>query len=63
MTIREWMENMIEEVEGQVRISCVMEQVPWHDNTSRYQVYNEEGTYNELFDITIDNNGKIISVK
>ena len=62
MTISEWQEKMMEEVEGTVIVSCVMQNIPWHDNTSRYQVYNEEGTYDQLFDITSDENGEILKI-
>jgi len=63
MTITEWKEKMMEEVEGTVIISCVMNNVPWHSNTSRYQVYNEEGTFNKLYDITMNSKDEIICIE
>jgi len=62
MTLTEWKEKMMEEVEGNVVISCVMKNVPYHENTSRYQVYNEEGTYNRTFDVTTNEDGIIINI-
>lgn len=60
MKLKEWKDKMMEEVEGTVFISCVMQEVPWHDNTTRYQVYNDEGTYDKLFNIAIDDDGETI---
>ena len=62
-SLNAWMEEMEEKVEGKVFISCVMDKVPGHDNTKRYQVYNEEGTYNKTFDITLDEDKNIISIE
>jgi hypothetical protein len=63
MTLNEWKEKMMEEIEGTVIISCIMNSVPHHVNTSRYQVYNEEGTFNKLFDITTNDNDQIINIE
>ncbi len=63
MTLTEWKEKMMEEVEGTVIISCVMREVPYHHNASRYQVYNEEGTYDKTFDITVDEDGEITNIE
>lgn len=63
MTINEWKEEMMESVEGTVCISCVMPEVPFHQNTSRYQVYNSEGTYDKLFDITLDAEGNVTNIE
>jgi len=54
MTIIDWTEKMMEEVEGEVFVSCVMSEVPHHADTKRYHVYNTEGTFDKLFDITFD---------
>jgi len=62
MTLTEWKEKMMEEVEGTITISCVMQNVPYHENTSRFQVYNEEGTFDKLFDISTDNEGNITKI-
>mgnify|MGYP006894384463 CR=1 FL=1 len=62
-TLLEWQEQMMEQVEGTVFLSCIMDSVPYHANTKRYQVYNEEGTYDETFDITTDDDGYIINVE
>lgn len=63
MTLTEWKEQILEEVEGEVFISCVMEEVPWHKNTKRFQVYNNENTYDKLFDITLDDDENIITIE
>lgn len=63
ITLLEWQEEMMEEVEGNVFISCVMDEVPYHPGTKRYQVYNEEGTFDELFDVTIDDDGLITNIE
>lgn len=63
ITLEVWEENMMEEVEGTVHISCVMQEVPHHSRTSRYQVYNEEGTFDKTYDITIDNKGYITNIE
>jgi ABC-type uncharacterized transport system permease subunit len=47
-TLSDWKEEMMEEVEGTVIISCVMQNVPFHPGTKRFQVYNAEGTYDKL---------------
>ena len=62
MTINEWKEEKMAEVEGTVFISCVIQEVPHRPGTSRYQVYNQEGTFDRLFDITIKN-GEIVSIE
>ena len=61
-TLQEWEQEMMEEVEGTVFVSCIMENVPFHENTKRFQVYNEEGTFNQTFDITLDEEQNIISI-
>lgn len=61
-TLQEWEQEMMEEVEGTVFISCIMENVPYHPNTKRFQVYNEEGTFDQTFDITLDEQQNIISI-
>ena len=61
-TIQDWKEDMMLEVLGTVFVSCVMDSVPFHPNTKRYHVYNEEGSYNEIYDITIDDDGYIIEI-
>lgn len=53
---------MLEIVEGIVTISCVMENVPHHDSTKRFQVYNKENTFSKIFDITLDENENIIEI-
>jgi hypothetical protein len=53
-TLQEWEQEMMEEVEGTVFVSCIMENVPYHPDTKRFQVYNEEGTFDQTFDITLD---------
>ncbi len=63
MTVEEWKEEKMAEVEGTVFISCVIQEVPHHPGTSRYQVYNEEGTYDRLYDIATDERGEIINIK
>ena len=63
MTLNEWQEKMMEETEGTVTISCVMQDVPHHENTSRYQIYNEEGTFDKLFDITVNDDGEITNIE
>jgi len=63
MTLLDWQEKMMEETEGTVTISCVMQDVPHHENTSRYQVYNEEGTFDKLFDITVNDDGEITNIE
>lgn len=63
MTLTEWEQQMMEEVEGTVFVSCIMDGVPYHTNTKRYQVYNEEGTYDKVFDITLDSDGYIIDIE
>lgn len=63
ITLQEWEESMMEEVEGTVFISCIMDAVPHHPGTKRYQVYNEEGTFNKLFDVTIDDDGLITNIE
>jgi hypothetical protein len=62
-TLSEWKEEMMEEVEGTVFISCVMQSVPFHQGTKRFQVYNEEGTYDKLFDITLDADENITNIE
>jgi len=61
-TLTEWKEEMMEEVPGTVIISCVMQNVPFRQGTKRFQVYNEEGTFNQTFDITLDEEQNIISI-
>jgi len=61
-TLTEWEQEMMEDVEGTVFVSCIMENVPFHENTKRFQVYNEEGTFNQTFDITLDEEQNIISI-
>lgn len=61
-TLTEWKQEMMEDVEGTVFISCIMENVPYHPNTKRFQVYNEEGTFDQTFDITLDEQQNIISI-
>ena len=61
-TLQEWVQEMMEEVEGTVFVSCIMENVPFHPNTKRYQVYNEEGTFDQTFDITLDEEQNIINI-
>jgi len=61
-TLTEWVQEMMEEVEGTVFVSCIMENVPFHPNTKRYQVYNEEGTFDQTFDITLDEEQNIINI-
>ena len=61
-TLTEWEQEMMEDVEGTVFISCIMENVPYHPNTKRFQVYNEEGTFNQTFDIALDEGQNIISI-
>jgi hypothetical protein len=63
MKINEWKEKVIEDIEGEVIIACVIQDIPFHNNTSRFQVYNKEGTYSKLFDITIDEYGDIIEIE
>lgn len=63
MTLNEWKENMMESVEGIVYISCIMNEVPYYPNTARYQVYNQEGTFDQLYDITTDSNGDITKIE
>jgi hypothetical protein len=62
-TLSDWKEEMMEEVEGTVVISCIMENVPYHPNTKRFQVYNEEGTFNQTFDITLDADENITNIE
>ena len=62
MILQEWQDQMMEEVSGTVHISCIMDSVPFHPNTKRFQVYNEEGTFNQTFDITLDEEQNIISI-
>jgi len=62
-TLLEWQQEMMEEVEGNVFIGCIMNEVPHHPGTKRYQVYNDEGTFDEIYDITIDDNGYIINIE
>lgn len=62
-TLTEWMEMMEQEVEGTVFISCIMDSVPYHPNTKRYNVYNEEETFDETYDITLDEEDFIIDIK
>jgi hypothetical protein len=61
-TIQDWKEEMFCEVLGTVFIGCVMDSVPFHPNTKRYHVYNAEGSYNEIYDITIDDDGYIVEI-
>lgn len=61
-TLQEWEQEMMEEVEGTVFVSCIMENVLFHENTKRFQVYNEEGTFDQTFDITLDEQQNIISI-
>lgn len=63
ITLLEWQEEMMQGIEGTVFISCIMDEVPHHPGTKRYQVYNEEGTFNELFDVTIDDDGLITNIE
>lgn len=63
MSINEWIEKMMEEVEGEVFVSCVMEEIPYHNSTKRYHVYNTEGTFDKLFDITIDEEDNITGIE
>lgn len=63
ITIQEWEHIMNEQVEGTVFISCIMDSVPHHPGTKRYQIYNEEGSYDEIYDITIDDDGYIINIE
>ena len=62
-TLLEWKEQMMEQVEGTVFISCIMDKIPFQENTKRFQVYNEEGTFNQTFDITLDVEGFIINIE
>lgn len=62
-TLTEWMEQMMEEVEGTVYVSCIMDNVPYHPDTKRFQVYNNEGTFDETFDITLDEDDYIIDIE
>lgn len=62
-TLLEWQEEMEQVVEGTVFISCIMDEVPYHPNTKRYNVYNKEETYNEVFDITLDSDEYIIDIE
>lgn len=62
-TIQDWKEEMMEEVEGNVFIGCIMNEVPHHPGTKRYQVYNAEGSYDEIYDITTDDDGYIINIE
>jgi antitoxin component of RelBE/YafQ-DinJ toxin-antitoxin module len=62
-TLEEWMEEMMEEVEGTVEISCVMDEVPHHPGTKRFEVYNEEGTFRKLYDITLDEEQNITNIE
>lgn len=62
MTIYEWKESMREEVEGTVFISYIGN-VPHHENTSKYIVYNEENTFDRTFDITTDEYGEIENIQ
>jgi antitoxin component of RelBE/YafQ-DinJ toxin-antitoxin module len=62
-TLTEWKEEMMEEVVGTVEISCIMEEVPHHPGTKRFQIYNQEGTYDKLFDITLDADENIINIE
>ncbi len=62
MNLTEWKEEMLCSVEGETFISCVMEEVPHHPGTARYQGYNTEGTFDKLFDITLDESGEIIKI-
>ena len=62
ITIKEWEHLMVENIEGTVFISCIMDEVPHHPGTKRFQVYNEEGSYDEIYDITTDDNGYIIDI-
>ena len=59
----EWQQKMMEEVEGTVFISCIGNSIPYHPGTKRFQVYNEEDTYIEVFDITFDADGYIINIE
>ena len=61
-TIQDWKEEMMEKVEGNVFIGCVMDW-PFHPNTKRFQVYNDERTFDEIYDITTDDDGYIISIE
>ena len=61
-TIQDWKEEKFCEVLGKVFIGCVMEW-PFHPNTKRYHVYNIEGSYNEIYDITTDDDGYIINIE
>ena len=63
MTLTEWKEKMMEEVEGTVFISCIMEEVPHKGNAKRYEVYNEQGTFSQLYDITLDNDNNVLNVE
>lgn len=56
-----WSDMMKDSVEGNVRITRVMQSVPLHEDTVRYQVYNEERTYDEVFDLKM-NGDQIISI-
>ena len=62
-TLSDWKEEMMEEVEGTVIISCVMQNVPFHQGTKRFQVYSEEGTFNQTFDITLDADENITNIE
>lgn len=61
-TIQDWKQEMMEEVEGNVFIGCIMNEVPHHQGTKRYQVYNDKGTFDETYDITTDDDGYIIDI-
>lgn len=61
-TIQDWKEQMFCEVLGKVFICCVMDW-PFHPNIKRYHVYNIEGSFNEIYDITTDDDGYIINIE
>ena len=62
-TIQDWQEEMMENTEGTVIIACIMDTVPHNPGTKRYQVFNIEGTFDELFDVTLDDDGYIINIE
>lgn len=62
-TLSDWKEEMMEEVPGTVHISCIMDSVPFHQNVKRFQVYNDEGSFNQTFDITLDEEQNITNIE
>lgn len=61
--IYEWIEEQMErESMSEIHVELIIKNLPFHENVSRYQVYNENDTINELFDLTFNDNGEIIKV-